>query len=168
MKKVLLGVSFLGMITFFLSSHLFKIHSTICKFVDTERDYYDTCELTASLTVIFIPIFIFSLLFLFSKKEDLFKFWKRFTFIYLFIYLFILLFVTPSQGDFLAPSRDDASWFLSICYFVLALFFCLFKKWELVRIKKGKHLASWLKWLLLFCTFIAGFAVTIVIVNIDW
>jgi len=44
--------------------------------------------LTASLTIIFIPIFIFSLIFLFSKKEDLFKYWKRFTFIYLFIYLF--------------------------------------------------------------------------------
>ena len=155
------------MITFSLSQHFFKVHSTVCKYIYTERDYYNTCGLTASLTIIFIPIFIFSLIFLFSKKEDLFKFWKRFTFIYLFIYLFIL-FLEKTDGGDLDPGRGAFAWFLSICYSVLALFFCLFKKWELVRTKKGKHFASWLRWLLLICTFFAGFAVTIMIVNIDW
>lgn len=165
MKKILLGFSFFGVLTFLVLDYLYKAHSTACKFIDTETDYYNTCELTGSFTIIFIPIFVFSIIFFFVKNEDLFKSWKKFTFIYLSIYLLLLLTRTTDGGDF-DPARGDTAWFLSLNYFCTALAFCIHKMWEIRRTRDGRHVPTLIKWSFLFISLGLGVATTVLLANI--
>ncbi len=79
-----------------------------------------------NLFAVFIPILIFTAIVVFLRDEK-FREWKKFTFIYLFIYLFIY-FLSPTQGDgYIWFQREAISFFGSILYSIISLFLIIYK-----------------------------------------
>lgn len=79
-------------------------------------------DLIFNLFVIFIPIFVFSLIY-FKFNEEKFQKWMNFTIIYLIIYL-ILYFISPTQGDgFIWLQRETVSSFGSGLYSIISFCF---------------------------------------------
>lgn len=79
-----------------------------------------------NLFAIFIPIFVFTLIFT-NINEIKFIKWKKFTFIYLSVYLFIY-FNVPTQGDgFIWFQRETISFFGFIIYSIISLFLIIYK-----------------------------------------
>jgi len=91
--------------------------------------YKDFCcidDRKLNLFLIFLPIFIFSLI-LFGSSELKFEKWKKFTFIYLLAYLLAYL-LSPTQGEgFIWFQRETISFFGSILYLVISLILIFYK-----------------------------------------
>ncbi len=112
-RKKIISISFIfgGISVFFI----YLDGSNKC-FID-----YRQCELVAYILILFIPIFIFSLLTYFSRIE-VFNFWKKVTIIYLCIYLFLTVLV-PFQCDAYLPiCKKTLSLILIPTYLVISLF----------------------------------------------
>lgn len=84
-KKIFLGFSIFGIVSIFVSWYLHI--NDFCAPINPYT-YYTYCAFIAIFSIIFPIIFIFSIIFLFMKKDKNFLIWRNFTFIYLFIYLF--------------------------------------------------------------------------------
>ncbi|MEK7471122.1 MAG: hypothetical protein AAB623_00535 [Patescibacteria group bacterium] len=93
------------------------------------RDFCCIDDKRVNLFLIFIPIFIFTIIFS-ILSETKFNVWKKFTFIYLFIYLFIY-FIVPTQGNgFIWFQRETISFFGSIIYSTISLFLIIYKSFK--------------------------------------
>ena len=96
---------------------------------DFYRNFCCMDDRMLNLFLIFIPIFIFTLIFL-SLNEKKFESWKKFTFIYLIIYL-IFYFIVPTQGDgYLWFQRETVSLVGSIFYLLFSLFLIVYKSFK--------------------------------------
>ena len=79
-----------------------------------------------NLFLIFIPIFIFSII-LSRLGESKFEKWKKFTFIYLIIYLTVY-FLSPTQGDgYIWLQRETISFFGAISYSAISIVLIIYK-----------------------------------------
>lgn len=79
-----------------------------------------------NLFAIFIPIFIFTIIFT-NLSEIKFTHWKKFTLVYLIVYL-IIYFIVPTQGDgFVWFQRETISFFGSILYSIISLILVIYK-----------------------------------------
>lgn len=86
-------------------------------------DYFAAWKVTFLISIALLPIAILAFLF----QEKVFILWRKFTIIYLFIYLFSIL-ITPSYGgDFIKIEKGTVAIFLSILYVVLSISVILYK-----------------------------------------
>ncbi len=87
---------------------------------------YSTLILMAGVAVL-VP----SLFFLFNKKEEVFKFWKKTLFIYLSIYLLNIIFMPWYFGDeFLHLEKDLVAIGISMIYFVFSIVLIIYKSFK--------------------------------------
>lgn len=82
-------------------------------------------ETITYLLLIFVPIFVVSILILFLK-ESVFISWKKFTFIYLFIYLSLVIF-SPLRCDYIPICKETMFMFFVPTYLVISIFLIIFK-----------------------------------------
>ena len=95
-KTVLLGSAAGTGLTLLLIVIFFNTSTSICPYKVTFN--CSILSLTLSL-LITLPIFLFSLV-TYKMREEVFLFWRKFSFIYLFIYLFIVLISPWRPADF--------------------------------------------------------------------
>ena len=90
------------------------------------RSFCCVDDRTLNLFLIFIPVFIFSVIFI-HFDEVKFKSWEKFTFVYLLIYLLIYL-LSPTQGNgYIWFQREMISFLGSIFYSIISLFLIIYK-----------------------------------------
>ena len=90
------------------------------------RDFCCVDDRKLNLFLIFIPVFIFSVI-SFKLDELTFKKLERFTFIYVFFYILLYL-MSPTQGDgYLWFQRESISLFGSIVYSVISFILIFYK-----------------------------------------
>jgi hypothetical protein len=86
-KKVSLLVAAAGAAASLIAIYLFESETQFCRYaqIDLLNDSYNICAFVASLSFVFMPVFIFSLVFFFIKNENIFQALQKFTFIYLLL-----------------------------------------------------------------------------------
>lgn len=113
---------------FFFSLFLlayFSIDIGIC------LDYPNSCnknsELVAVYTMLFISMFLFSLL-TFKLKQETYNAWRNFSFFYLLVFLILLSFIPMrTHGlDYLPITKGLVSFLLSIIYSIVSLFIVIY------------------------------------------
>ncbi|MCK9344825.1 MAG: hypothetical protein M0P64_01710 [Candidatus Pacebacteria bacterium] len=121
-KMFLISIIFASLYPF--SRYLIKTDSGLCLNIgQDERFAYwvTTCHFATVISFIAFGVALFSVLMLFFKKQSMFVFWQKFTFIYLFIYLFIVIITPWYEGDaFFAISKDLVGIFLTFLYAIIS------------------------------------------------
>lgn len=123
-KRVLWGSIGTTLLMIFLL-WLFDINSSICA-------YYDppilacVAVLIAYMSIIFVPIVIFSFV-TYRMKEEVYILWRKFTIIYLSFYLFIVLIAPWEHADYFSIAKDSMAFYLSIIYVVASCFALLYQ-----------------------------------------
>ena len=118
-----------------LSKFLESQASSLCPVIGSY--YYETlCRLIGDISFIAVPLFIFSLLFLFSGNEKVFLSWKRFTVIYLPLYLALAIFTPWYVGDgFMNLQKELVIFIFCGVYFALSAFLVLYKSHKLCSVE---------------------------------
>jgi hypothetical protein len=128
-KKRMLEISSVGALLFALII-LFLGYTSLsfgpeCSYIDPPLVSCVT-GLMAYIFIIFVPTFIFSLI-TFRMTENIFLFWRNFSFIYLFIYLFIIFIAPWEYTDYFATDKGTMSLMLIVTYIVISFFLVTFK-----------------------------------------
>jgi hypothetical protein len=129
-KKRILWASFFGTIIFavlkYFDSHFWPQECALSNppILECGREfiYY--------LAMIFIPIFIGSIITL-KTKEEVFLLWKKFTFIYVCIYLLIVAMAPWIGGNYFSVEKEVASQIFSLLYLFISLILITYKSIKL-------------------------------------
>src|SRR3989344_6661834 len=120
-RKRLVFISLMAVLVYFIS--YFNEVLNLPLFYD---DFCCVDDRIFNLFAIFIPIFIFTIIFI-NLNEIKFTRWKKFTLIYLIIYL-IIYFIVPTQGDgYIWFQKETVSFFGSILFLIVSLILILYK-----------------------------------------
>ncbi len=100
--------------------------------IDLPDRYKDFCcldDVRLNLFLIFLPIFLFSFVFIYLSDSK-FTSWKNFSLAYLVFYV-ILYFLVPTQGDgFLWFQRETISIIGSVLYTFISLILIIYKSFK--------------------------------------
>ncbi len=120
-NKIASRVSFFGVILYYISFN--------AKQLGLSRSYKDFCcadDITLNLFLIFIPLFVLSLV-SFKLRKDVFDVWKKITVVYLVLF-FVLYFLSPTQGNgYIWFQREMVSFFGTIVFSLISIGFILYK-----------------------------------------
>lgn len=122
-KKKFLGLSFFGFFIF-LFSYILLTNSDFCFY---KESCYIITESFAVYTMLFISMFLFSLL-TFKLKQETYNAWRNFSFFYLLVFLILLSFIPMrTHGlDYLPITKGLVSFLLSIIYSIVSLFIVIY------------------------------------------
>lgn len=111
--------------------YYFSYYSVKFNLPNSYRDFCCIDDRRFNLFFIFIPILIFSILFLIFKRN--LKSFTKFTFIYTLIYT-IFYFLVPTQGDgFFWLQRETISFVGSIFYSIISFIFIIYQIFQKER-----------------------------------
>jgi hypothetical protein len=112
-------VSFFFTIITIVIGYLYGKESIYCK-LSAIFFPMNTCEVITHITVFFIPVLFFSIIYLFIKNKSNYNKWRKFTFIYFFIYLFTYLFIgTTNSGTYYVFSKETIAVYSLLLYSLL-------------------------------------------------
>jgi len=117
-KKKIFLFSLLGIVSFFIA--YFSIYFGIC--FNYPNQCNNNSELVAVYTMLFIPIFFFSLI-TFKLKQSTFNTWRNFSFYSILVFLILISFIPMrTHGlDYLPITKGLVSFLLTILYSVISL-----------------------------------------------
>ena len=110
----------------FLFLYIVSYYNKILMLPNFYRDFCCIDDRKLNLFFIFLPIFIFTIIFINLNKRT-FSSWKKFTLIYLVFYI-IIYFLVPTQANgYLWFQRETISFVGSIIYSLISLILIIFK-----------------------------------------
>ena len=133
-KKKLLWVSLVLTVMGFLTTGL-----TMLKFWCGEGNYvcWDKFDFFGNLTLIFLPVFILSLI-TFWMREEVFRAWLRFAYWWIPLTILLVLMTKDRSGGFGIPdivTRESISMIFSTLFLLISLILITYKSFSLR--KKG-------------------------------
>ena len=131
-KKIVLGVSFIGVLAFIILWNLqinFRWDPRYCDFINSQ---FTACLgiFTLDLLFVFFPLFFFSIVVCFMRDE-IYIYLKKFTLLYFFIYFLIILFSSWKQDSYLAVDKMAMAFYLTIIYTTISLILITYKSIKL-------------------------------------
>ncbi len=114
---------------FFVFVYLLSYFNRLLKLPYFYREFCCIDDRVLNLFFIFIPIFVFTIIFV-NFNDTKFLSWKKITLIYLIIFIF-LYFIAPTKGDgFIWLQRETVSFLGTILYSIISFGLILYKSFK--------------------------------------